>query len=364
MQKKKIDFIIGSLGRGGAERVISILANFYAQENFDVNIVFLLGNEVSYKISETIKITPLYGTTKSYLRRIPYWLRNLKRHFMSRKPDYIVSFVCRINLLTIMSFRKCKKKLKNTRLIISERNDPRYDGRGALAKFISKIIYPHANEIIFQTEIIKSMFPKHIQSMGSLILNPVSISTKPISPSKRKNIVISSGRLAKQKNQLLLIDAFADVVSLPNLNHYELHIYGDGPLRDELNSHINKLGLSNKIFIFPSTSKIHEKVANAKLFVLSSLFEGLSNSLMEAIALGLPVISTPVSGANDLIIDGINGFVLNSFGKEELSMRIVEILTLTDKEYEKYSENSKTISKKFDVDTILKQYNSIIIGEK
>lgn len=221
---KKIDFIIGSLQRGGAERVISLLANFYASNNFDVNIVLLLNNNIGYKIYKNVKIVDFSGNTnKKYMHRVPFWLKSLRKHFLSRKPDIIVSFVCRVNILTIMAYKKVMKKI-NARLVVSERNDPRYDGRGSLAKIMCKRLYKYPDAIIMQTQTIKSLFPKKIQQKCHIIFNPIDRKIEPLPIKMRKNLIITTGRLAEQKNQKLLISAFADLIKTPTYQHIELHI--------------------------------------------------------------------------------------------------------------------------------------------
>lgn len=114
--------------------------------------------------------------------------------------------------------------------------------------------------------------------------------------------IVTVGRLTVQKNQKLLIESFSEVLKkYPNII---LEIYGDGEKREELKYIIKTLGVSNNVIFKGNILNVHEAIADAGLFVLSSDYEGLSNALMEAMMMGLPCISTTCAGSDELISDG------------------------------------------------------------
>ncbi|MDE7325573.1 MAG: hypothetical protein K2N63_04705, partial [Lachnospiraceae bacterium] len=135
----KILFISGGMGCGGAERVISILANHYSEQGWDVAILLMLSKEVAYPLDEKIRIIDLTMRRRSRIRTLPRWLKGIRKTVKMIDPDVIVSFVARINIITLFSLSGLHKKI-----IISERNDPYCDGRGFLTVAGTKVLYPYA----------------------------------------------------------------------------------------------------------------------------------------------------------------------------------------------------------------------------
>ena len=199
---KKITFVIGSLVRGGAEKVIFSLANEYVKKDWDVSIIILLTNKIEFEIDSRIKIINFTGNCTSRVKRIFYWLKSLRHFFKSHNPDIIVSFVARINVLVLLSAKRKKHKK-----IISERNDPRYDGRGLITKILVRLLYPKADKIVFQTLSCKKMFTKKIQQKSCIIPNPINITEFAPNKPRNNNLIIAVGRLAPQKSHQILIEA-------------------------------------------------------------------------------------------------------------------------------------------------------------
>ena len=156
----------------------------------------------------------------------------------------------------------------------------------------------------------KDLFPTKIQKNSVVIGNPLSEQMPAPYFGERRKEIVNFCRLDAPKNLKLLLDAFSLLVE--EYSEYQLKIYGDGPLRDEMQKYIEKLGLENNAFLLPFHENIHEIIKDAAMFVTSSDYEGLSNSLMEAMALGMPVIATDClgGGAAALIVDGKNGFLV------------------------------------------------------
>ena len=132
----KFSFVVTSLVRSGAETVTVRLATHYANMGHQVEIITLLNNKVEFNLPQDIKIIDFSGKTESRLRRICYWIKSLKRHFKTSAPDIIVSFIARVNLLTLLSTKHIKAPV-----IISERNDPRYDSRTFITRLLINVLY-------------------------------------------------------------------------------------------------------------------------------------------------------------------------------------------------------------------------------
>lgn len=299
-KNRKITYIAGSMGSGGAERVISILANSYAKDGWEVDIIMLLNNICYYSLHENVKLIPMCNTTKARVLFFPVWIRSLRNYFIQNDPDIIVSFIARINLITIIASLGLNK-----RIIISERSNPKKDGRSIIIKFMTMVLYPLADKIIFQTRAAQLNFSSRIQKKSQIIPNPIVVES--IAKENIDSIIVSVGRLRPEKNHRMLIEAFHKIKKdFPN---YKLFIYGEGPLRIILNSQIKKLELEDSVFLPGNVTNIHERISNSEIFVLPSNHEGLSNALLEAMLMGLPCISTNYEGVSEIIEDGQNGII-------------------------------------------------------
>ncbi|MDC7230364.1 MAG: glycosyltransferase [Sphaerochaetaceae bacterium] len=330
---KKIAFFLGSLARGGAERVISNLSQDYARNGWITEICLLLSYKIQYPLDESTDVIDFSGSTTSRTLRIPYWLKAIRQFVKVEKPDYIIAFTARINLLVILACIGL-----DARIIISERNDPRFDGRGRLVDFLTKLLYPKAQCLVFQTKKAQEYFSERIKNKSCIIPNPIYVSCL-ASPVKKKKIV-TIGRLTQQKNQKMLIAAFAKI--LPAYKDYQLEIFGDGELRNELIAYSKELGIQNSVMFNGVVQNIHERISDAEIFVLSSDYEGLSNALLEAMMMGLACISTRCAGADEYITDGENGLLIPIKDEEALIMALKKLLDNTDfrNQIEKNAANS------------------------
>ena len=349
-EKKKIIFVIGSMRRGGAERVISILANEYADNGWEVQIITLLDDSNDYILRDSIKVINITDDKKSRIQKIPFWLIQLRRTFKQFNPDAIVSFIARINILTLIASLGL-----NIKIIISERNDPKSDGRSWIVKIATYLLYPLAKSIVFQTDWAKSCFPQNIQNKGIIIANPVDVT---ITASKNKeNKIVAVGRLLEQKNHKLLINAFSKVIE--KYPDYKLYIYGEGKLRRELVNQVEELNISDNVFMPGNVLNIHEKISDAEMFVLSSDYEGLSNALLEAMMMGLPCISTNCAGSNEVIEHEKNGLLVPIKDAKSLSESIVRLIQ--DRELaEKLGKNAMACSVKFKSENVISDWKNVI----
>lgn len=347
---KKILIILGSMGRGGAEKVISIIANDYANNGWSVTIGLLLSKEVGYKLHPNVNIVDLSFGGGSRLRRVPKWLVSIRKLIVTLNPNVVLSFAARINVITLVSSLGL-----NNKIVISERNDPRNDGRGIIVNALCNLLYLKAFKIIFQTRRSMDYFSDKIKEKGIIIPNPISINCYRKQDCNKK--VVNVGRLTKQKNQELLIKAFSKISKeFPDV---KLWIYGEGELRPKLENLITDLQLTNKVIMPGNIVDIHEKIADASIFVLSSDYEGLSNALLEAMVMGLPVISTNCAGADELITDGVNGVIIPVKDEEKLAEELRILLSKPD--YRKaLGENARFMSKCLRKDIVLKKWHDVL----
>ena len=310
-KNSRVCFFIGTLGNGGAERVVSILTRHLAQMQISVEIVLYYDSVPFYDIHPDVKITYVERETasKNILKNV-LWLR---RYFI-QNADIVISFLAQFNMLALAA-----SFATGIPVIVADRNDPRHMPKQAPVRLARNLVYRLANVVVVQTQHNKVYFSKAIQKKCKIIYNPVDLQDKKglaLRTEKKKRIV-SAARLMKQKNQIMLIDSFAQIKR--DYPDYTLTIYGEGPFRSELEKRIEELGLGSSVLLPGKVQNVFDCVADAELFVLSSDFEGMPNALIEAMCLGLPVVSTRVSGATDLIQNGENGLLADAGDLDQLT---------------------------------------------
>lgn len=321
MSKRYVIFI-PTLSQGGAERVISLLSKKMAQEELSVTILLYKDQEPFYPIDPKVKLVyvPRESGSTNLVKNL-LWMRR----FYQANADAVLSFLAPFNILTLLATLGGKQTV-----IVADRNDPRFvPGKWPVRK-LRDFLYRFADGVIVQTRHNQVYFSKAVQKKSTIIFNPVDLGEKAglaLRTQKRKKIV-SVGRLMPQKNQAMLLEAFASLRT--RFPEYTLTIYGEGPHRKALEEHILRLGLKDVVDLPGSVKDVHDRIAEGELFVMSSDYEGMPNALIEAMCLGLPVISTAVSGATDLIRQGENGLLVPCGDAAALAEAMEQLLS--DKE--------------------------------
>ena len=305
----KLMFCIGEMKKGGAERVVANLSNYLIKHNEEVNIITTIKGKSFYELDKKINLDGLDDDKlhKNFIIKNKKRLKKLKAILKNKKPDIIVSF------LPEPSYRVLFLKIFNRQLkvIVSVRNDPKVEYKSRINRLIMKLLYPLADGFVFQTKEAQEYFSKKIQNKSVIIPNTINedFICEPYN-GEREKIIVTVGRLEEQKNHKMLIEAFS---KLPEeFKEYKLIIYGEGSLRNKLEEQINELKLKNRVLLPGQVDNVKEKIYKASLFVLSSKYEGMPNALMEAMALGIPCISTdcPCGGPRFLIKNGYNGYLV------------------------------------------------------
>lgn len=348
----KIAFTIGTLSGGGAERVVARLANQLNRNGHKVSIFLIANNKVEYTVDDNVKVSYVEPSIK--VRGLRYFSRinKYKKLIKGFDPDVVISFTAIVNIFVISALRHTQYKV-----IVSERNNPYVDPVNAKTRRKRDKLYESVDGIVFQTEDAKKYFNSKIQDKSIIIANPIDENLPKAYEGDRENRIVTIGRLEPQKNQKLLIDAFAKVVN----KHSEFHldIYGEGSLRGELCEYISSLGLTDKIFLKGYCKNVLTDIIKSTAFVLSSDYEGMSNALIEAMAIGLPVISTdhPIGGARELIVDGENGLLVSVGDADLLSNAMLQVIDNKDFAYKLTTEAIK-VREKLSVTNITKRWES------
>ena len=355
---KRYIFFIGTLGNGGAERVVSILANKMAEEGMDVEILTYYDRPISYEINEKVKISVVEKITGNRNK-----IKNLFeiRKYFKKNAQVVISFLAPFNMMAIAA-----NFGTGIPMIVADRNDPSKVPSNKVLRKIRDFLYCFADGVVVQTQKNKAYFSKIVQKKSEVIYNPVNLKEYAgISLNlEREKTIVTAGRLMPQKNQEMMIRAFKTVED--KYPEYQLIIYGEGPKRNDLEQLISELKLEGNVQLPGNTTKLHDCIKAAGMFVLSSDYEGMPNALIEAMCLGLPVISTKVSGATDLIKDHENGILteLNDQGELEAAMlELIENPLLA----EKLAKNAVKLNESLELTKIMNQWIQFIkkiIAEK
>ena len=347
----KVTFVITSLGIGGAERVVSIIANYLCQRDVDVQIIAVYDHRVDYPVDDKIRYVYIPRRAKNVFTMMK---RIADIRHQVRDSDIVISFLWHVNIYTIVATRFMKK-----RVIVADRSDPRNEIHRATHKVLRNVAYRFADYVVFQTYEQKSCYSRQIQERGLVIPNPIApYLPKPHDGIRRKNIV-SVCRLAPQKNIRMTIDAF----SLFHRHHpdYTLTIYGEGELRDELESYVEAISLKDSVYFPGFVINVHDEIVDSAMYISSSDYEGISNSMLEALAMGLPCIVTdcPVGGARMFVKHYENGILVkpgDTHALYEGMRRIVE-----DPEFaEEISGNASVIRMQLSPDSVCRQWIELL----
>lgn len=303
-----ITLLIGSLTGGGAERVVCNLANYLAKMNHEVTILTVSGLK-TYNLDRRVRHRILFDETHY---KVPHLAINLIRiyrmnkYFRKEKMDVYLTFPPKLSKITLAqrTYIKCP-------VILAERCDPEtFCNLSERNKKSFEKYYPLADGYVFQTEDAKEYYSRCGINVENSVVIPNAVNAEfmhEIYRGKRRKVIVGAGRLSEQKNFSLLIDAFSRIHS--KHSEYSLIIYGEGVIKYRLEQQVEELGLRDVVSFPGYVDNLGDMIEDASLFVLSSNYEGMPNVLMEAMALGLPVISTdcPAGGAKFLIKDGENG---------------------------------------------------------
>ena len=352
---RSIAFHLNCLTHGGTERVVSTLANYFAAEGYTVYVATEWQDPEEFPLDERVhrvhvglrEADEQKGRIAKFLLRIRY----LKEFLRQYHPDILVAFMKRANFRALMATRHLPVPV-----VVSVRIDPTKFYRSLTDRLQIRWLFPHAAGAVFQTHEQLRYFQPHLPNNSCVILNPINEKylDQPVSVD-REPAVVHAARLVDFKDQATLIRAFVRVHEKhPDL---ELRIYGpdsgDGT-KEICEALIRENNAEDWIRLLGDCDELERVLPKGLCFVSSSLYEGLPNAVLEAMALGLPVISTdcPCGGPAEVIRDGENGLLVPIGDAEAIAdavNRLVEDRTFAERlgtEARKIADraNTKTIS--------------------
>lgn len=345
---KKITFISPNLKSGaGIERITAILINHFVKIGCKVQLILLWDNLIEFDLPKNVKITYMGFSNQ---KRLSYAVVHINELIQKIEGDTIYSLMNPASDISVLA-----GKLSGKRVIVAERNDPRSFPFSKKMRMIRNISYRFADKIVFQTEEQRRYFSKKIQKKGVIICNPIRNNMPAPYNGIRNKHIVTTGRIDTQKNLPLLFSSYARIAH--EYPDYDLFIYGKGRLEEEMRNLAEQLGMAKRIHFEGFKNNVDDIIKDSAMFVLSSDFEGISNAMIEALALGIPTICTdcPIGGARQMIEDEKNGLLVPVKDEDALykaMKKIIEMPNFADK----LAEEGKKIRLLYPEDKIVQEW--------
>jgi len=340
----KILIYVHSLDFGGAERTVSYLSDYFVNQG-NLVVIILNENKIKYNINKNviIKVLNIKSANNTFKRTINIFKRNkvLKKIVNIESPDIILTMSATSSIYFI------RKKYRGL-LISSKRSNPLKQGK--ISKMFENWIYSKSQGIIFQTKDAQKLYNYKIQNKSRVIQNAVG--NQDIYSVNKDYVfddtILAVGRLVKIKDYTTLLKAFKLV--LEDFPEYKLFIYGQGEEKQNMINFSKELEIIDNVHFKGVDKNAIIKNVNSRCYVLSSKSEGMPNSLMEAMAIGIPSISTDCDyGPRDIIINGKNGLLVEVGDYHGMAQAIKKLILNENYAVEISKEGQK-----------LKESNSII----
>lgn len=360
-QHKHVMFVYDALRIGGCERVITVLAKEFLARGYRVTIFLIKKNIIEYDLPKDVEIitfqdypdrllleghglsiwlnakgaklmemlprrhpqdTEKLDAAKGLWRLYRRYCGFMKKCFLDHPDATVIAFMDNPNFATLLAVRNCKNKV-----IVSERSHPGRDDIQPHFRRYRDHLYAWADLVVFQSEGARAYYPQQVKQKSIVIRNPVLGTLPQPYTGQRKKEIITFCRIDRQKNLFGLVRSFQLICE--KYPDYHLAIYGKGDQEEPLAEYIRQQHLADRVFLRPHDSHVHKLVRDAAMFVSFADYEGISNSMLEAMALGMPVVCTdcPAGGTRMMIRHNINGLLV-PVGDEEEMARAMEYMIL------------------------------------
>ena len=396
-KRKKILMVMPVMKGGGAERVASLLLNEFHENGYDCEFLLTSSDKndvINRDLNPNIPITSVYEKNNkksllfkaaeifssllckpfeilklgvpacfarlSFVSQYHNEIKKIKEKLSDETDTVVISFLQPSVPMTLIA----AKNLPN-RVIVSERGDPKRLLKKRYGyKFIKKY-YQRADAVVFQTNDAMAAYPDNVSSKGTVIFNPINDKLPEPYHGEREKCITTFCRISRQKNLPVLVEAFADFHK--EFSDYRLKIIGEPQNDDdrasltETKALADKLCIADYIDFIPFSSEVHNLIIHDAMYVNSSDYEGMSNAMLEATAIGMPVVCTdcPIGGANAVIENGENGILTSVGNAGELAEAMKKIAS--DKEFaDKISHNAAQIRKKLSLENTARKWMELL----
>lgn len=351
VKRKKIFFVIPSLIAGGAERIMSFIAQELDRSKFEVKLIVLGSEKDAVYLTQNIDV--VYFNKTRLLKAVPVLFTTIYKE----KPAIVMASISHVNIIMgLFSFFFGKTKfvgressVLSKRLVYSKTKEIIY------LKFV-QLFYKRLSCIVCQSEDMKKDFEEYFQintSKLTVINNPIT-EIKEITrnkPNSETFSFITVGRLSEEKGFFRILEGLSKIKEY----NFIYTIVGSGPLLNEIKEKTVQLGLYNKVCLIPFTHKVLDIVSKNDYFLQGSFVEGFPNALLESCTIGTPVIAFNAPGGTKEIVDnGVNGFLVEDEFEFISVLNNIDKLKSIDKDEVKMSVMSK-----FNANKIIKKYENL-----
>ena len=334
--------MIGSLSKGGSERVMCNLIQYFIEHNHQVTLVTQYKRNDEYPLDDRVNriisdINPeRVGNNRAlnFIRRF----QKLRNIWKTEKPDAILVFIGKNNIMALLTAWGL-----HIPVVVSVRADPNQEYPNRWMRFMACHLFKKAAGVILQTRECMEFFPKAVQQKSVILHNPVNeVFFENPYKGDREHTIVTVGRIDENKNQALLLRAFARIAA--DYPDYQILLYGKGDQEENLKRLAGDLGIAERVTFAGNISDVADKIRKAGVFVLTSNTEGMPNALIEAMVSGLPVIATdcPCGGPRDLIDHGKNGLLTPVDDVEKMKENLQFMLNNSQNAYQMGQNARKT----------------------
>ena len=366
----KILMLVSSMHAGGAERVAATLVNAWAERGDAVTLTPTYSSKGTcfYPLSDKVELAwlaDLSGTRASGAMAAFKRLLTLRRHIRDTRPDVIVSFLTNVNVAAILATRGL-----GIPLIVCERTNPVAETTtGTVWRKLRRLLYPRADMVTVQAEDTAGPFSRQVPGIKRLavIPNPVHFPLPraepiltPITGDGRKRL-LAVGRLHADKGFDLLIQAFSQLAaSHPD---WDLVILGEGEERRALEAQLREAGLASRVFMPGRAGNVGDWYDSADLYVLTSRFEGLSNTLLESMASGLAAVSFDCdTGPREIVRDGVDGVLVRPNGDVPALAKALDAAMGDAAERSRMAQAAIDVRDRFSAARVLQKWQELFDG--
>lgn len=342
---RNICIVSPSLKMGGIERALSVLADYFVQQDYAVTFISAQGGEKFYPLDKKIQfLEPDFKRKGGILGKILFFCSMLffiRKTVKKQNPDVVLSFGDAFNPVVLLALTGTKFPV-----YISDRTSPDFPFN-TFIRFGKKWFYPKSAGFIAQTKRAADYKRKHFGNKLNITIIPNALKKMVRQDVPEKNQVLFAGRLSFEKGPDRLLKAFSKI----DKEDWKLIFAGNGPMHNELETMVGEFSLASRVSFLGKVNNIDKLMSESAIFVLPSRLEGFPNALCEAMAIGLPCICFDSIATEDLIEHQKNGFVVKENDIDKLSETIEMLMNNQDLRKE-IGNNAKAIGQKLDAAVI------------
>ena len=365
---RRLTLVIHSLAQGGAERDMAHLARCWAERGDDVAVVTLDSvDSDSYPLADSVTRIGLgmVGVSRGWIQAVSNNRRRiaaLRGVLQQRSPQTVVSFIDRMNVMTLKSAAGLADPV-----IVSERIDPRHHEPGRIWRWLRRQTYPLCTAQVVLTHSVRdwcrqlaSAKPVHVIPNPARRPETGSSEATPAWDDQGKRVLLGMGRLHPQKGFDLLLPLFARLI--PSHPDWHLVLLGEGDQRARLEQQVTQLGLQQHVSLPGWVADVAGSLSRSELFVLPSRYEGFGNVVAEALACGVPVVTRDCpSGPGEIVRNEIDGLVVPANDLEGLEQALDRLMT-DDALRSRFAARAPEVLDRFSEQKFLAQWDAVLDG--